>query len=114
AIKGRRIVIAIEPEPGCHFDRATDLVDFFDRYIPLEDRRYLTVCHDVCHAAVMNEPQSEVLALYHANQMVVGKFQISSAITVNWAEMSLDERQAALTQLSGFAEDRYLHQTGQV
>lgn len=115
ATSGRRIVLAIEPEPGCFLDTSADIVRFFDRFFPkAEQRRYLTVCHDVCHAAVMFESQSDVLRRYAENGIAVGKVQISSAIEVRFEEMSVETRQAALDQLSTFAEDRYLHQTGRL
>lgn len=109
---GRRIVLAIEPEPGCHFDRAAEVVEFFERFIPAEHRRYLTVCHDVCHAAVMNEPQAQVIRQYESHQVTIGKVQISSAIAVDWTQFDQATANRAIEQLSLFAEDRYLHQTG--
>ncbi|WP_164100419.1 metabolite traffic protein EboE [Candidatus Laterigemmans baculatus] len=112
---GRRIVLAIEPEPGCCLDTSADVVQFFDRYFPKpESRRYLTVCHDICHAEVMYESQADVLRRYAEYGIVVGKVQVSSAIDVRWAEMDSEARQAAVEQLSRFAEDRYLHQTGRL
>lgn len=112
---GRRIVIAIEPEPGCSFDTSVDIVRYFDRYLQSEShRRYLTVCHDICHAAVMNEGQHEVLQRYVDNGLTIGKVQVSSAIEVPWSELDEQAGQAALDQLREFAEDRYLHQTGVV
>ncbi len=112
---GQRIVVAIEPEPGCALDTSHDMVEFFQRYLssPLF-RRYLTVCHDVCHSAVMFETQTEVLARYAANEITVGKIQVSSAIQVNWSEMDSETKTLAHQHLSSFAEDRYLHQTGRM
>ena len=109
---GRRITIAIEPEPGCVIDLTDDMIGFFDRYIPNpKHRRYLTVCHDVCHAAVMHEGQAEVLRKYADAGLGVGKIQVSSAIDVRWREMDSASRDKAMTQLTEFAEDKYLHQT---
>ena len=59
---GRCISICLEPEPGCYLDRSEDIVNFFQDYLLAKGdekttRRYLRVCHDVCHAAVMFEPQ---------------------------------------------------------
>ncbi len=112
---GRRIVVAIEPEPGCLLDRCGDLVRFFEQQLPeVNHRRYLTVCHDVCHSAVMFESQTEALATYRQAGIAVGKVQISSAIDVPLVEYTAEQRVAAIEQLSQFAEDRYLHQTGVV
>ncbi|QDS87361.1 Xylose isomerase-like TIM barrel [Rosistilla ulvae] len=109
---GRRIVIAIEPEPGCAIDTTDDMIGFFDEYLPAANlRRYLTVCHDICHAAVMCEEQSVVLQRYADAGIGIGKVQVSSAIEVPWHAMDADAQRAAIEQLSGFAEDRYLHQT---
>jgi sugar phosphate isomerase/epimerase len=110
---GRRIVVAIEPEPGCILDKTDDVIAWFDQYLPDADhRRYLTVCHDVCHAAVMMEPQAEVLTRLAAEGISIGKVQVSSAIVADWEAMAVGRRREAIEQLRQFAEDRYLHQTG--
>lgn len=110
---GRRIVLAIEPEPGCVLDTADDVIDWFERHLPeTRHRRYLTVCHDICHAAVMDESQSDVLRRYAAAGIGVGKVQVSSAIVADWEAMAIGRRREAVEQLRAFAEDRYLHQTG--
>ncbi|TVP96398.1 MAG: xylose isomerase [Planctomycetaceae bacterium] len=110
---GRRIVIAIEPEPGCLLDRCDDVIGFFERELPLRHhRRYLTVCHDICHSAVMFESQAGALAAYAEAGLMIGKVQVSGAIDVPLAKYSAERRQAVIEELRGFAEDRYLHQTG--
>ena len=109
---GRRICIAIEPEPGCILDTTEDMVGFFNRYLPEANLRpYLTVCHDICHAAVMYEDQSEVLKQYADAGIAIGKVQVSSAISVDWTSMNEEVMSKAIEQLRQFAEDRYLHQT---
>jgi sugar phosphate isomerase/epimerase len=113
ASTGRRIVVAIEPEPGCCLATSQELCDWFHEQLPKEQhRRYITVCHDVCHAAVMMEPQHEVLDRYADAGIAIGKVQVSSAVVVDWQSMSNHRRSEALDQIAGFAEDRYLHQTG--
>ncbi len=110
---GRRMVLAIEPEPGCALQTTPGIVEFFERWLPeTELRRYLTVCHDVCHAAVMNESQTESLFALRNAGIGVGKVQVSAAIEVPWRGVSAIQRSEMLQQLRGFAEDRYLHQTG--
>ncbi len=110
---GRRIVVAIEPEPGCIIDSCQDCIDWFTKQLPdSAQRQYITVCHDVCHSAVMMEPQQEVLASYAKAGIGVGKVQVSSAIVADWQSMAVGRRFEALDQLAAFAEDRYLHQTG--
>jgi sugar phosphate isomerase/epimerase len=112
---GKHIVVAIEPEPGCTLDSIDDMVAFFDAELPeAHHRRYLTACHDICHSAVMNEPQRQVILRYAEAGIAIGKVQVSNAIVVDWSAIAADDRAAALRQLGEFAEDRYLHQTGQV
>jgi hypothetical protein len=116
---GRLIYICLEPEPGAAFSFADDAVHFFQWQLFGHDdeqhvQRHIRICHDVCHAAVMFEDQEEVLAKYAAAGMQVGKIQVSAALAMNLDlfEPPADEaRQAAIKQLSEFAEDRYLHQT---
>lgn len=113
AASGKRIIVAIEPEPGCILDTTDDVIRFFESQLPLEShRRYVTVCHDVCHSAVMMEPQSTVLKSLGKAGVSIGKVQVSSAIVVDWESMANGRRIEALDQLSHFGEDRYLHQTG--
>lgn len=110
---GKQIVVAIEAEPGCILDSNDDLIDFFQRFLPDEiHRKYITVCHDVCHSAVMMEDQGEVIESLAAAGIKLGKVQVSSAIVANWQSMSAGRCDETLQQLGAFAEDRYLHQTG--
>ena len=115
---GREIVLAIEPEPGCLLNTADELAQFFDHYLfsgpdAKLARRYLTVCHDVCHSGVMFESQTTALETYQKHGIRVGKVQISSAVHVPWDRVvDQPERQSAmLAQLRGFNEPKYLHQT---
>lgn len=109
---GRRIVIAIEPEPGCILDSTDDVIAFFADQLPGDaHRRYMTVCHDICHSAVMMEPQAEALLRLSAAGISIGKVQVSSAVVADWQSMAIGRRREAIEQLKQFAEDRYLHQT---
>lgn len=106
---GIRVHVDLEPEPGCLLDRSSDAVAFLERALPErrgtpDARRYVGICHDVCHAAVMFEPQGEALRRYRAAGVRVGKVQVSSAPACCGAP---DE----LAVLASFAEPRYLHQT---
>jgi hypothetical protein len=113
---GRFICLCLEPEPGCFLQRSKDVMQFFHQYLWAERadevRRYIRVCHDVCHAAVMFEPQADVFRAYKTAAIEVGKVQISCAVaTPRFELLSEEERVAAFTQLRGFHEPRYLHQT---
>ncbi len=117
---GRKIVLAIEPEPGCYLTDSSSFRMFFNEFLrapSLPDGsseivgEYLTLCHDVCHAAVMYEDQALELQQLKNDEIAIGKVQVSSAIKVDWNIMTPSERVEAFEQLKGFAEDRYLHQT---
>ena len=114
--RGRLIYICLEPEPGCVLQRSDDMVRFFEEHL-LGDghehrvRRYLRVCHDICHSSVMFEDQEQVLERYRAAGIQVGKVQVSSAIVLRLDEIAGQERAAAVDQLRSFTDQRYLHQT---
>ena len=113
---GRLIYVCLEPEPGCVLQRSEDVVRFFQDVLPhvgrsTDVRRYLRVCHDICHAAVMFEDQQEVLTRYADHGIRVGKVQVSSAVSVDFDRLDPESHQQARQVLSSFAEDRYLHQT---
>ncbi|MBB6431287.1 metabolite traffic protein EboE [Algisphaera agarilytica] len=113
---GKHIHIDLEPEPGCILETSAGVVQFFEQFLlggadDLSVLSYLRVCHDVCHAAVMFEDQAEALQNYRDAGIKVGKAQLSSAVRVDFDTMDAETRSAALTQLHGFCENRYLHQT---
>ena len=106
---GVRVHLDLEPEPGCALDRAQDVTSFFGHALPTrrgqpDVRRYVGVCHDVCHAAVMFEEQADVLRAYRAAGVRVGKVQVSSALRADGSPDSL-------AVLAAYAEPRWLHQT---
>ena len=113
---GIRIHLDLEPEPGCVLDTSRDVVDLFEQgFTPSDDvdhRRYLGVNHDVCHSAVMFEPQTAALRTYREHGIGLGKIQISSAVEVDFdAITEEEEREEVLRSYRGFVEPRYLHQT---
>ncbi|TWU43056.1 hypothetical protein Q31b_20930 [Novipirellula aureliae] len=110
---GSRIVVALEPEPGCLLETTKDVKDWFETQLPdAVHRRHLSVCHDICHSAVMMESQTSVLNGYGEAGIEIGKVQVSNAVVADWDSMAMGRRREAIEQLAEFAEDRYLHQTG--
>lgn len=114
---GKEIVLAIEPEPGCVLDTAHEMVDFLDAYV-FDDarpfiRRHIGVCHDICHSAVMFEPQDYALTHYLRNGVRIGKVQVSSAVEAPWGQTKEISplNQQIWQQLEQLHEPRYLHQT---
>jgi hypothetical protein len=111
---GRLITVCLEPEPGCVFDTTDGAIDFFQKFL-LDGadhervRRYVRVCHDVCHAAVMFEDQGDVFQKLADAGVLVGKVQVSAAVSARFEGSS--DPLATLDQLRTFNEPRYLHQT---
>jgi hypothetical protein len=108
ALGDRTLTIDLEPEPGCILDTADDVIEFFNRELPDPvHRQHIGICHDICHAAVMFEDQTEVLRRYAEAGIKVNKVQISNAPRV-----PRDANQNnAISILRRFVEPRYLHQT---
>lgn len=108
---GRLIKVCLEPEPGCVLDTAGDIASFFEQLL-FDDsanreivQQHIGVCHDVCHSAVMFEPQQTAIQIYRDAGIDIGKIQISSAIEMpSYCD-------ANVNALRAFAEPRYLHQT---
>ncbi len=108
---GVRVRLALEPEPFCRLETATDTVAFFqDHLLPAcrarygrgaEDlaRAHLGVCLDTCHHAVMWERGAGAVDAYRAAGIPIAKLQLSSALEA-----------ADPAALAPFAEPRYLHQ----
>jgi hypothetical protein len=113
---GRLIHIDLEPEPGCYLDTASDAVHFFEQHLLPRGqeemvRRHIRICHDVCHAAVMQEDQAQAIQTYAAAGLRVGKVQISAAVGADLNGLPDDDARATIDELAAFAEQRYLHQT---
>ena len=99
------IHIDIETEPGCRLQRSKELCDFFETYFgdDQRSRRYIRVCHDTCHAAVMRESAEACVANYNNIGLAIGKVQLSSAIAF------AIESNANCSFIR--SEQKYLHQT---
>ena len=115
--------LCLEPEPGCLLGTSEDLCDFFEMWFDgtlggepqtaiqqARLRRYLRVCHDVCHAEVVRESQVAALENYRRLGLTLGKVQLSSAPMLP-LDMLPGEAASAVDELKQFIEPRYLHQT---
>jgi hypothetical protein len=121
---GRRIALALEPEPCCLLETIAEAVAFFEEYLfsPAASarfgngtglgggaagealRRHLGLCYDVCHAAVeFEDPQASFAALEAAG-IAVAKLQISAALRIPQVN------EQSLAALCRFDEPVYLHQ----
>ncbi|HHV20947.1 MAG TPA: metabolite traffic protein EboE [Propionibacterium sp.] len=108
ARSGRRVRLAIEPEPGCVLDTVADVVAWLRPRVESGslDPAYIGICLDTCHLAVsFADPVTEIAAVHAAGLSVV-KVQASAAPEVPDPS---DPRQREL--IGRFVEPRYLHQT---
>jgi hypothetical protein len=110
---GKHIRVCLEAEPGCVLETSDQMINLFLTELPqaaeqcaLDTKlihRYLGVCYDVCHQAVMFEDIKHSLTRISDANIVIGKIQLSNALHVN-------DPTACLEQLEQYAEPKYLHQ----
>jgi sugar phosphate isomerase/epimerase len=100
---GKRIRIALEPEPGCTIETVAQASDFLAGVAP----EWIGLCLDACHLAVQFEAPEGALALLSEAGVPVVKAQVSSALRV-------PEPATARAFLDGFAEPRFMHQVREV
>ncbi len=106
---GRRIVVAIEPEPGLTCERTDEVIAFFAKFFPApESRRHLGVNFDICHQLVeFEDPAASVTALEKAGVHIT-KIHVSNCIEIA-KPLVAPELLEALRR--GYAESKFLHQT---
>jgi hypothetical protein len=112
---GKRIRLAIEPEPLCLLETTSETIEFFaqlDDYAATLGKRelvseYIGVCYDVCHQAVEFEDVEASLHAIDAAGIHLNKIHITCAIDVP----DPAENEAGRRRLAEFVEPRYLHQS---
>ena len=97
---GKSITLALEPEPCCFLETIEESVDFFSSYlysdIAVEQlqleldvdveaarqllRKHLTLCLDLCHAAVEFEHADQCINALRDANITIGKLQISAGL----------------------------------
>lgn len=111
---GRKVRLAIEPEPLCLLETTPETVSFFeslfqvagDRGLLETAREYLGVCYDVCHQAVEFEDVGDSIRSLAAAGVRINKVHITCAVELVDPASNLEGREL----LAGYAEPRYLHQ----
>jgi sugar phosphate isomerase/epimerase len=111
---GKKVRLAIEPEPFCLLETTSETIVFFERLRQAADLKgcanavseHVGVCYDVCHQAVEFEDAADAVGRLRESEIRINKVQISCAIQLD--DPSDQEARAALAK---FAEPRYLHQT---
>lgn len=104
---GKRIAIAIEPEPCCVIETIDEAIALFERLrggAAREPLRHLGLCLDACHAAVEYEDLGAALARLRAAGIPIAKIQLSAGLRL--APVGA----AQLRALERFRDEVYLHQ----
>ena len=112
---GKRIRLAIEPEPFCVLETIPETRQFFSllrqqaEAAGLRDAvdDYLGVCFDVCHQAVEYEEIAGCFRDLEQDNIRINKLHITCALQLDHPATNLPGREA----LARYAEPRYLHQT---
>ncbi len=101
-MRGREIILALEPEPGCFLETTEEVCRFFDELaLPSDQRELLGICYDCCHQAVEFEDPAESVRRLADAGIRIAKVQVSSALSLTAPTQDL---------LNRFDEPRYLHQ----
>jgi sugar phosphate isomerase/epimerase len=121
---GRRIVLALEPEPCCLLETVDETVAFFRRHLhssaaaarlaqlaglgvgeALEALHgHLGVCLDLCHAAVEFEDPAGAFAALDGAGIAIAKMQVTAGLRI--PRVGTD----AVAALRALGDDVYLHQ----
>ncbi|WMJ74459.1 metabolite traffic protein EboE [Cytophagaceae bacterium ABcell3] len=123
---GKKVHIAIEPEPDGLIENSHELVLFFEKYLlkhgvktlqkegcsgrKAEEiiKDHIRVCFDVCHFALAYEEPRDTFRKLKSHGIKIGKVQISSALHIKLPQ--INERKQLLVDLKAFADPVYLHQ----
>jgi sugar phosphate isomerase/epimerase len=98
---GRRVRVALEPEPGCRVETVAQAAEVLAGLAP----EWIGICLDACHLAVQFEEPGDALARLDDAGVAVVKAQVSSALRVSSPGSDGDRE-----FLERFTEPRFLHQ----
>jgi len=121
---GKTICLALEPEPCCFLETVDETCRFFKDYLYSQSaqtllakltgiasnkceqalHKHLTVCLDICHAAVEYEDARTCLQQLQQAECAVGKLQISAGLKFDHVN------QTTIELLKPFEDNVYLHQ----
>lgn len=121
---GKHIVLALEPEPCCFLETIEESIEYFNQHLfgasackmfseranvtldVAEDllRTHLTLCLDLCHAAVEFESCNDCIDALDNAGITIGKVQISSGLRL--PNISAKNKH----MLDPFVDKVYLHQ----
>jgi len=117
---GKKICLALEPEPDCFVEKTQEAVGFFKECLFRQGAKYLAglaglslneaeesirrhvgICFDTCHVALQFEDLEESLESLIRNGISVPKVQLSSAISAPAGQVM---------KMARFVDKVYLHQ----
>ncbi|MBK8174951.1 MAG: metabolite traffic protein EboE [Rhodospirillales bacterium] len=121
---GRRLILALEPEPYCLLETIAEAIAFFEAHVLCSAalarlgtlaglapaaaeaalRRHLGVCLDTCHAAVEFEDPAAILDDLRGAGITIGKVQLSAGLRIPAMTPDL------VPALARFDDSVYLHQ----
>jgi len=112
---GKRVRLAVEPEPFCVIETTGEAIDFARKLWREAEHRgaadavraHLGACFDVCHQAVEFEDVAASVRALDAAGVRINKVHISCALQLDDPAANADGRAA----LKRYVEPRYLHQT---
>jgi hypothetical protein len=125
---GKKVSLALEPEPCCQLETIAETVAFFQAQLfsrvgqlskltglsaAASDaflRHHLGVCFDACHVSVEFEDMRAALAALQRAGIRIVKTQLSAGLQVSFDPSELGDVKAALRP---FADPVYLHQVVQ-
>jgi hypothetical protein len=122
---GRRVKLALEPEPACFLELTSEVVDYFSKHLYTDKsaatlaratgrstkqahdalRRHLGTVYDICHQAVEYENIAESLQSLKRAGIPVFKLQAAAAVRI--PEVNRD----VVNALKAYDDPVYLHQT---
>lgn len=103
---GRKISLAVEPEPDCEIENCDEVIDWFQQIHAAHDaaQEYIGLCFDTCHFAVEFENPLAVIHRIEAAGIRIARIQLSAAISAKVTRESI-------RALRTFIDPVYLHQT---
>jgi hypothetical protein len=122
---GRRVTLALEPEPSCFMELTSEVVDYYTRHLYNDAstatlakatglsakqahdalRRHLGTVFDICHQAVEYENIADALKSLKGAGIPVFKLQAAAAVWI--PEVTRD----VVNALKAYDDPVYLHQT---
>ncbi len=105
---GRKISLAIEPEPDCFLDTSEAAAAWFEEVLFNHGdeellREFIGVCLDTVHSSVLFEKPVDTLENFHRRGINVHKIQLGSAIAF--------DSPTGLAEIGKYSDEVYLHQT---